>query len=212
MPSTAPTGSARPWPAMATGAAAVGLTIVALMTPGPTSASSSALTSWVIDTPQTPQGSVPPNASAVPPVRIDIPNVDVSAPVDALGLNEDGTMEVPEDFARTGWYERLEAPGEVGTAVIVGHVDSHTGPAAFFRIRELESGDEILVTLADGAVVRFVVERTEQYAKDQFPTIAVYGPVDRPTLRLITCGGSFDRNHGHYRDNVVVYASAQEET
>jgi hypothetical protein len=159
-----------------------------------------------------PPEPAPTNPSVVPPVQVDIPRLGVSAPVDAIGLGDDGAIAVPQDFTRTGWYDRLEAPGQVGTAVIVGHVDSYTGPAVFFRVRELRAGDEVFVTLADGAAVRFVVERTEQYDKRKFPTIAVYGPVDRPTLRLITCGGSFDRSSGHYRDNVVVYATAQEAT
>ena len=147
---------------------------------------------------------------AVPPVRIEIPKLGVSAGVDELGLNDDRSLEVPTDYGRTGWYTGLEAPGQTGTAVIAGHYDSRTGPAVFFRLSELAPGDEISVALADGRVVPFVVERSEQYRKNQFPTIAVYSPTDRPTLRLITCGGSFDRRKGHYRDNVVVYANAKE--
>lgn len=147
---------------------------------------------------------------AAKPVTIDIPRLEVSAPVDELGLQENGEMAVPEDFSRTGWYNGLEAPGEVGTAVIVGHLDSYTGPAVFFRATELVAGDEILVTRADESVVRFVVERAEQYDKNKFPTIAVYAPTDRPTLRLITCGGDFDKKSRNYTDNVVVYATAQE--
>ncbi|HVF76419.1 MAG TPA: class F sortase [Acidimicrobiales bacterium] len=151
-------------------------------------------------------------AAVVTPVRVDIPRIGVSAPVDSIGLHDDRTVAVPDTFDRTGWYSGLEAPGQVGTAIIVGHLDSHTGPAVFFRVPELGPGDEILVALADGTSVRFVVERAEQYRKQEFPTIAVYGPTDRPTLRLITCGGTFDKKSRHYRDNVVVYASAQEAT
>lgn len=147
-----------------------------------------------------------------PPIRIDIPRLAVSAPVDEIGLAEDGTVDVPKDFGRTGWFKGLEAPGEVGTAVIVGHLDSYTGPAVFFRANELKAGDEILVARADGSTVKFVVERTEQYKKRDFPTIAVYAPTDRPTLRLITCGGTFDKKRRSYLDNVVVYASAVEQT
>ncbi len=156
-----------------------------------------------------------PPAAAVPvvaPVRIDIPRLGVSAPVDAIGLHDDHSIAVPEAFDRTGWYSGLEAPGQVGTAVIVGHLDSHTGPAVFFKVPELGAGDAVVVALADGSTVPFVVERTERYRKLQFPTIAVYSRTDRPTLRLITCGGTFDKKSRSYSDNVVVYASAQEAT
>lgn len=159
-------------------------------------------------------GSVPVPAERVvpqkrhePPVAIEIPRAGVSAPVDPLGLNRDGTMEVPTDYARTGWYTGLESPGMPGTAVIVGHLDSHTGPAVFHRLRELTAGDEVVVKLADGQTAHFQVDRTAKYPKDRFPTIDVYAPSTRPVLRLITCGGTFDRRSRHYRDNVVVYAS-----
>lgn len=144
---------------------------------------------------------------AEPPVSIDIPKLAISAAVDPVGLNPDGTMEVPSDFARTGWFKGLEAPGMPGTAVIVGHLDSRTGPAVFYRLRELSAGDVVSVKLADGRAADFVVERTAQFPKDRFPTIDVYAPSSEPRLRLITCGGSFDRRSRHYRDNVVVYAS-----
>lgn len=156
-----------------------------------------------------------PSAPAFPvvaPVRIDIPRLGVSAPVDAIGLQADRSIAVPEAFDRTGWYAGLEAPGQVGTAVIVGHLDSHTGPAVFFKVPELGAGDTVMVALADGSTVRFVVERTDRYHKLRFPTIAVYARTDRPTLRLITCGGTFDKKSRSYSDNVVVYASAQEAT
>lgn len=147
---------------------------------------------------------------APPPVQIDIPHIGVSAPVDEVGLLDDGTMAVPEQFERTGWYGGLEAPGESGTAAIVGHLDSHTGPGVFARLPELRGGEEIIVTRADGSTVTFVVQRTEQYDKDKFPTIAVYSPTAEPSLRLITCGGDYDRRRRHYHDNVVVYAHSQE--
>ena len=169
------------------------------------------------DVPRAPvrdQTGAPPSADeALPlPVRVDIPRLGVSAPVDELGLNPDATVAVPSDFERTGWYRGLEVPGEVGTAVIIGHVDSFTGPAVFFRVPELVAGDEILVTRADDSVVRFVVERTERYQKRAFPTDEVYGKAQHPALRLITCGGAFDEDTRSYTDNVVVYASTEEKT
>lgn len=142
------------------------------------------------------------------PVHLDIPALGVSAPIDPMGLNGDRTMQVPEDFSRTGWYTGLESPGMNGTAVIVGHFDSRTGPAVFYKLKDLAPGDEIAVTMASGRIEKFVVEREAQYPKDQFPTIAVYSPTSNPTLRLITCDGVFDRQTRHYEDNYVVFANS----
>ncbi|HVF20857.1 MAG TPA: class F sortase [Mycobacteriales bacterium] len=145
-----------------------------------------------------------------PPVKLDVPQVGVAAAVEPLGLNPDGTMQVPADYAKAGWFTGLEAPGQVGTSVIVGHYDSQTGPAVFFRLRELGPGSEFVVTLAGGAAKTFVVDRVATYPKTQFPAIEVYGPSDKSSLRLVTCGGSFDKKRRSYRDNVVVYATEKE--
>lgn len=126
-----------------------------------------------------------------------------------LGQDPDGRLQAPEDFARVGWYSGGPAPGDPGPAVIVGHVDSWRGPAVFFRVRDLVPGDEIVVPRADGTSATFVVDAIEQYPKDGFPAERVYGPTADPQLRLITCGGSFDRAAKSYRDNIVVYASAR---
>src|SRR5919206_2479039 len=139
------------------------------------------------------------------PVRIEIRAIGVSAPVDPLGLNPDGTMQVPEDFARTGYYTGRPVPGEVGPSVVVGHVDSRRGPAVFYHLGRLQPGAEVVVHRADHSVVTFVVERSKQVPKSEFPTDEVYGPTPGPTLRLVTCGGSFDRRSGHYRDNTIVF-------
>jgi sortase (surface protein transpeptidase) len=155
---------------------------------------------------------VPPTSAAAlahrsaPPARIRIPAIGVSAPVVRLGLKSDGTLEVPNDFGDTGWYTGGPAPGETGPAVIAGHIDSHSGPAVFYRLRELRPGDEVTVERADGSSVRFTVDGIAQYPKRAFPTEAVFGPSPDPILRLITCGGSFDRSQRSYRDNVVVTA------
>jgi sortase (surface protein transpeptidase) len=140
------------------------------------------------------------------PIRIEIPSLDVRAPIIKLGLNPDKTLEVPTDFGDTGWWSGGPRPGEKGPAVIVGHVDSHTGPAVFYRLRDLRQGDEIVVVRRDGSRARFTVQSSKQYPKDEFPTARVYGRTDGPTLRLITCGGDFDSSTGHYVDNTVVYA------
>jgi hypothetical protein len=140
------------------------------------------------------------------PVSIEIPAIGVRAPIILLGLNPDRSLEVPEDFDDTGWWSGGSRPGETGPAVIVGHVDSRTGPAVFYRLRELRRGDEVVVVRRDGSRARFTVLGSERYPKDEFPTARVYGRTDRPTLRLITCGGGFDSSTGHYVDNTIVYA------
>jgi sortase (surface protein transpeptidase) len=140
------------------------------------------------------------------PLRIQIPAIGASAPVDPLGLNRDGTLEVPADFARAGYYTGRPPPGAIGPAIIVAHVDSKTGPAVFARLRDLKPGDEVTVTRADRSDVVFVIDRIESHPKNAFPTNAVYDPTPGATLRLITCGGSFDRRAGHYRDNVIAFA------
>ncbi|NAZ81077.1 class F sortase [Kineococcus sp. R8] len=160
------------------------------------------------------EGSVPVPASATRvadpahvPVRLQVPAIGVDVPLAGLGIAPDGTLEVPTDFQQVGWFEGGPPPGDVGPAIIAGHVDSRSGPAPFYRLRDLAPGDEVLVTRADGTLVSLRVDGVAQYPKAAFPTAAVYGPVPGPALRLVTCGGSFDRTSGHYRDNVVVYAS-----
>jgi hypothetical protein len=145
---------------------------------------------------------------AAVPVRIEIPAIGVRAPIIRLGLNPDRTLEVPENFGDTGWWTGGPRPGEAGPAVIAGHVDSHTGPAVFYRIRDLRPGDAIVVERRDGTRARFTIQGSEEYPKAHFPTARVYGRTPGPTLRLITCSGTFDHASGHYLDNTVVYARA----
>jgi sortase (surface protein transpeptidase) len=140
------------------------------------------------------------------PVRIVISAIGVSAPVIPLGLNSDSTLEVPKDFSKTGWFTDGPEPGERGGAVIVGHVDSKTGPAVFYRLSELQPGDIIKVILKDGSTVRFVARSMLAVPKDNFPTKRVYTDRGAPALRLITCGGEFDESTGHYLDNYIVFA------
>jgi LPXTG-site transpeptidase (sortase) family protein len=130
----------------------------------------------------------------------------VSSRLVRLGLNGDGTMEVPRDYALAGWFSGGPMPGEDGPAVIAGHVDSKRGPAVFYRLDQLRRGDTVRVQRADGAWLAFEVTGSARYAKDEFPTEAVFGPVPGQVLRLITCGGEFDRSRGSYLDNVVVSA------
>jgi sortase (surface protein transpeptidase) len=143
------------------------------------------------------------------PVSIALPAAGVEARVVPVGLRPDRTMEVPAvDLA--GWYEVGPRPGEAGPAVIVGHVDSRSGPAVFFRLGELRRGDRIVVGQAGGAARSYVVKRVERSAKVALPVERIWNRTRQPLLRLITCGGSFDRSSGHYRDNVIVFAQAED--
>lgn len=144
--------------------------------------------------------------TVAPPARIEIPDIGVSSGLQRLGRDPTGAIEVPHAWGQAGWYAPGVKPGQVGPAVILGHVDSRKGPAVFFRLRELERGDEILVTRDDGSRLTFVVDRVERHAKTRFPTDDVYLSTLEPTLRLVTCDGTFDRTTGHYRDNLVVFA------
>ena len=142
------------------------------------------------------------------PVELVIPSIGVrSAAFVGLGKQPDGSLEVPADFGRPGWFTDGPAPGQFGPAVIAGHVDSKDGPGLFYRLGALRAGAVVVVRRADGIPARFTVDKVERYAKDRFPTVAVYGDVNhRSELRLITCGGNFDSRTGHYLDNVVAYA------
>ncbi|WP_328594262.1 class F sortase [Actinomadura macrotermitis] len=141
------------------------------------------------------------------PVRLSIPSLDVQTELERLATGADGVLGTPRDPAKAGWYAAGVRPGDQGPAVIAGHVDSRTGPAVFARLRELRRGAEVLVADARGRTARFTVDEVRVHAKAAFPTAEVYGPTPDAQLRLITCGGAFDRARGHYRDNVIVYAT-----
>jgi len=141
------------------------------------------------------------------PVRVEIPRIGVASSLDRLGRVPDGTVQEPNRWQVAGWYTPGTRPGDPGSAVILGHVDSKRGPAVFFRLRDLRRGDMVTIRRADGSSVRFVVERIEQYLKDRFPTDEVYYPTLTPALRLVTCGGQFDATVGRYRSNVIVFAT-----
>ena len=145
---------------------------------------------------------------AATPEEVTIPAIGVRSTLADLGIDQAGALVPPTDFDQAGWFSAGTVPGEVGPAVIAGHVDSRTGPAVFFRLEELAVGDAVLVRRSDGRDVEFRVTRVAQYPKDDFATAEVYGPTTGPELRLITCGGNFDTSRRSYRDNVVVYAQA----
>jgi sortase (surface protein transpeptidase) len=150
--------------------------------------------------------SIRPDPAVPLPTSIEIPSIGVTSGLQRLGRDADGAIEIPNEWQVAGWYAEGVRPGQVGPAVIVGHVDSKQGPAVFYRLREMRRGDKIKITRRDGSVVTFVVDRLEQHAKTRFPTDDVYLPTLEPALRLVTCDGTFDRSTGHYRDNLVVFA------
>ena len=148
---------------------------------------------------------VPP-LPASRPVRVRIPVLGVTSSVMDLGLEADGSMELPPGAYPVGWYDRSSTPGQIGPAVIVGHVDWGGARGAFYGLRAMRSGDRIVVDRADGTTATFRVDRVERHAKDDFPTGEVYGDVGWSALRLITCGGRFDEKTGDYEDNIIVFA------
>jgi sortase (surface protein transpeptidase) len=151
-----------------------------------------------------PQEAMPLSRSE--PVSIAIPVLGVTTDVMQLGLADDGSMEVPSGAGPVGWFDLSPTPGELGPAVLAGHVDWAGEPGAFADLRTLAAGDRVLIARADGSTATFVVDRLGEYAKEEFPTRSVYGDIDEAGLRLITCGGDFDEDEASYRDNVVVYA------
>jgi len=187
---------------LAGGAAAIGVAVLAQQhAPSPGAAAA---------------GTVGPAAPREPslrrssPVSVAIPAIGVRSPLLRLGLNPDGTMQVPDlatSADEAAWYKNSVTPGQLGTAVIEGHVDSEVGPAVFFRLGAVHPGDRIDVALADGMTAVFRVTGVREYAKADFPTEMIYGPTRYASLRLVTCGGTFDSGTGHYLSSVVVFAS-----
>lgn len=140
--------------------------------------------------------------------RVEIPAIGVSSALEQLPLDAAGVLTPPVEWQAAGWYKDGVVPGEVGPAVIAGHVDSNAGPAVFFRLGDLAPGALVHVTLSTGEVVTYAVDRTTTAPKNAFPTALVYGPTPDSQLRLITCDGDFDRSTGHYEDNLIVFATA----
>lgn len=150
----------------------------------------------------------PASASTAPPVRISIPAIGVDTDLVGLDRGADGWIQAPADYDAVGWYEKGVLPGEVGPAVIAGHVDSPTGPAVFIDLPRLTPGDTIAIERADGSTADFVVTGLQTVEKDNFPTESIYAPTPTPQLRLVTCAGAWDPASGHYVDNLVVTAVA----
>jgi hypothetical protein len=144
------------------------------------------------------------------PVHINVPAIGVSSDMPQLGLNPDGTVEVPPLAANSqaGWYKFSATPGAVGSAVVLGHIDSAAyGPGVFYHLGDLQPGDEIDISRADGSTAVFRTDRVAEYPKTAFPTDLVYSPTTYSSLRLITCGGAFDSQDRNYLDNIIVFAT-----
>ena len=162
--------------------------------------------------PTGPIAAPPQSAQAAPvprPVSLTIPLIGVKTQLMTLGLAAGGAMQVPPlaEAAVAGWYTGSPRPGAVGSAIIVGHIDTTGGPAVFYRLDQLRRGDDVYVKRADGTTAEFRVTAVRTYLKDHFPTQTVYGPTPDAELRLITCGGAWDPVTHHYLSNIVAYAT-----
>jgi len=205
----------RLWPAVAAVATALGVVLAValvlvlstaatapLAPPSPAAPSTTGVASVA--------GSAAATAPGLPkakPASLIIPAIGVRADrIKDLGLRPDGALEVPGDATTVGWFTGAPSPGEAGPAVLAAHVDYKHVPGAFSRLEELRPGEQARVGRADGRTAVFTVYRVDRYAKAAFPTDQVYGDTPDPELRLITCGGAFDRVSGNYLDNVVAYA------
>jgi hypothetical protein len=147
-----------------------------------------------------------PSTRRSAPVKLVIRAIGVSTSVGKLGLQPDGEVMVPTTIHTVGWYIDGPSPGQEGSAVILGHVDSYKGVGVFFNLKSLKAGDLISVTSSDGVATRFSVTRVVQYSKSAFPDQLVYGSHGTRSLQLVTCGGVFDHATGHYESNIVVFS------
>lgn len=158
--------------------------------------------------------SAPPKADpatmsrpAAAPVRLRIPAIDVATRVVRLGLKPDKTVRVPKNADDAGWFRLGPPPGQLGSAVILGHVDSAQGPAVFYRLKTLHAGDRIHVSLSNDTTAHFEITSITTYANEAFPARQIYnGNPEAPSLNLVTCGGAYDRKSGTYQSNVVAHA------
>jgi Sortase domain len=160
--------------------------------------------------PPTSQAAETESIASSPPIALDIRTIGVHSELQYLGLTASGALEVPTypRYHEAAWYKYSSEPGSPGPAVILGHVDSvQDGHSVFFNLGDLRPGDEILVTRFDGLIAVFAVDGVRAYPKDHFPTFLVYGDTDRASLRLITCGGRWNRAAHSFEDNIVVFAS-----
>lgn len=153
------------------------------------------------------QASPTDGPTLAPPVRIRIPDIGIDQPLISLRVQQDGRLGVPDEPGNIGWWSDGPRPGGPGATVVVGHVDSATGPGAFHGLAALDPGDDVTLVRDDRSTVTFTVRALRQYGKDAFPDSQVYATGGPPALHLITCSGAYDRSRGEYRDNLVVYAT-----
>jgi sortase (surface protein transpeptidase) len=157
------------------------------------------------------EATTTPLLPSAAPVLLRIPDVGIEATFERpLGIGADGAVEVPDSNDEVGWYKYGPTPGELGPAVILGHVDSYLGPAVFYPLGQLEVGDEIFVDRADGVTATFVVTKLSRHPQNQFPTVDVYGDIDYAGLRLITCSGVYSHNTLRYSHNLIVFAKLKQ--
>jgi hypothetical protein len=174
-------------------------------TPGP---ATSPAARPAVPAPLVPSG--PQTLSYSVPVSVTVPAIGVRASIVALGENPDHTVQVPplSEPQETSWFDLGPTPGQRGPAVLLGHVDTAaTGPAVFYKLGDLRPGNTVMVTRADHQTAVFRIDRVEEYQKVSFPSLLVYGPTKNAQLRLVTCGGAFDPQTGHYLSNIVAYAT-----
>ena len=147
-----------------------------------------------------------PTTKRSSPIRLTIPAIGIVTSVGKLGLQPDHEVMVPASIHTAGWYIDGPAPGQMGSAVILGHVDSYAGAGVFFNLKPLKAGDSIMVVSKDGVTTHFLVTEVVQYSKTSFPDRLVYGSHGTRSLQLVTCGGVFDHATGHYESNIVVFS------
>lgn len=191
--------------------------------PGPTVVAPTATVSQSITTSPSPEPAPTPSPTPTPtppslpiaqaqkapakPVRLLIPKIGVNAKVESVGLDAHGNMAVPSSWESTAWYDMGPRPGDTGNAVIDGHLDSYTGPAVFWHLRDLKPGDKVRVKTSDGATLQFVVTGSKSFPANAFPGKRVFGPASTPQLNLITCSGDWDYHQGQYNQRLVIFTT-----
>ncbi|QRP45975.1 class F sortase [Amycolatopsis sp. FDAARGOS 1241] len=143
------------------------------------------------------------------PTSVEIPKIGAKSSLITVLPNKDGQISVPsvKTPMQAAWYRLSPVPGDVGPAIVLGHVDGNHQPGIFYKLKDVSPGDEVDIERSDGKKLKFVVDHKDEVPKDTFPTQAVFGNTDKPQLRLITCGGVFDHAEHSYKDNIIVYAN-----
>lgn len=145
------------------------------------------------------------------PAELIIPKLNIDTSIESVGIDPFGNMDVPKDEENAGWYKYSVLPGDTGNAVMAGHLDSKTGPAIFYKLADLDVGDEIIVRSTLGQTKTFTVTATKIYSNTNFPSQVVFGPTDARRLNLITCTGVFNRASMHYNQRIVVFSELKQQ-